>query len=147
MNLTERMTDRSRSILAMADREAWKRAAIAIEPSHLLLALAIEGKGVAANVLRIRGVNAERIAAELPTALPSVIEPDHPLPLADSMVRAIDIARDQCLKLGHNYIGTEHLILGVVAVIEQETPSLLCQLGLSADVILRETYSLLGHLS
>lgn len=147
MDLTERMTDRSRAVLSIADREARKRAAIEIAPAHLLLALAVEGHGVAAYVLRILGVTPERVATKLPPIPQSAIGSVDSLPLAPSSRKVIRIAWDRASELHHQYIGTEHLVLGAASVIEQESPRWLGELGLTADDVRRETYALLGHLT
>lgn len=147
MDLTERMTDRSRFVLSIADREARKRSAIEVAPAHLLLALAVEGHGVAAHVLRILGVTAEHVATNLPAIPQSASGSGDSLPLAPSSNKVIQIAWDRAREMNHNYIGTEHLVLGAALVIEQESPCWLGELGLSAEDVRRETYDLLGHLT
>jgi ATP-dependent Clp protease ATP-binding subunit ClpC len=142
---TEGMTDRARRVMALAEQEARRRGAVAVEPEHLLLGLALEGRGIAACVMNDLGASAERIAQELPAAVPAPASHSEPLPWAVGTEQAVARAHVELVPLGHNYVGTEHLVLGVVQVGQEFMPDVLSRLGVAAGDVRREVYNVLGH--
>jgi ATP-dependent Clp protease ATP-binding subunit ClpC len=142
---SERMTDRARHVMALAEQEARRRGAAAVESEHVLLGLALEGSGVAAHVLRYVGASAEKIAQELPAVVPAPANASGPLPWAVGTEQAVARAHEELVPLGHNYVGTEHLVLGVVQAGKGMVPEVLARLGVAAEAVRRQVYDLLGH--
>jgi ClpA/ClpB-like protein len=121
-------TQRSRTVLDLAHREALRLGSVQIGPEHLLLGLLEEGNGVAAHVLMGHGIE----LAELRAALRSHLEPSgetaaRPIGLSPSAKRAIELSVAEANRLNHHYLGTEHLLLGLVAQAE----------GIAADELRR----------
>ena len=145
MHPFERMTDRSRIVMRLAEREAMRRGAAAVEPEHVLLALALEGKGVAAHILQFYGVSAERIAEQLPTPTSKLASGTGPFPGSTGTEQVAAQALVEMSSLNHHYMGTEHLILAVVATGGEVVSSMLAQLHISPELLRREIYMLLGH--
>jgi ATP-dependent Clp protease ATP-binding subunit ClpC len=139
------MTDRARRVVILAEQEARKRGAFAVEPEHLLLGLAVEGHGVAATVLRYAGATSQCIAQELAVPTLSEVGELEALPWAEGTRHAVARAFEESTLLGHHYVGTEHLILGVAAISEGVAAQVLARLGVDAEAIRREVYDLLGH--
>lgn len=140
-----RMTDRARGILRSAADLAVERGAASVEPEHLLLALAMEEGGVAGHVLRFLGGTPERIEGmlRLPTREAATIR--ELAPWSMESMRCLARAREESAPLGHDYVGTEHLILGIVLSGEGRIPQILSHLRLAASDIRDEVYQLLGH--
>jgi ATP-dependent Clp protease ATP-binding subunit ClpA len=133
----ERFTARARSVLAATDVAARERGAAEVTAEHLLVGLFAEPDGVAARVLADMHVSREAVLAALPAAEPGAdasgpLPPGHAarLPYGETAVAALRDAVAEAFELGHNYIGTEHILLR-----EPQTPAaeLLGQLGASQD--------------
>lgn len=131
----ERFSDRARKVMALAKQEALWRFHKQVNTEHILLALCKEGSGVAAVCLRNLGVNLQSIRLEVeklvPPGLDSTIDDpsrltDHPL-----VQRVLNYAIDEARSLGHNYVGTEHLLLGLSREFEGIAAQVLGALGLS----------------
>jgi ATP-dependent Clp protease ATP-binding subunit ClpC len=111
----ERFTDRARRVLVLAQEEARDLASPFIGTGHLLLGLIREREGVAAQVLDELGVTYESVRAKVEEATdaspkPSVAAP----PFTPRVKKVLEIALRESLQLGHSYVGTEHLLLGLV---------------------------------
>jgi ATP-dependent Clp protease ATP-binding subunit ClpC len=140
-----RMTDRSRKVLKIAETEARRRGAAAVFPEHVLLGLLLEGAGVAANVLRYQDVTVHAMESLFPPPDPKAADFTQPLPFDSSVEPVVERAFEEATVLNHNYIGTEHLILGVVFVGGDSVAKILDHFHIKPDEILCEVYSLLGH--
>ena len=115
MDRFDKFTDRARKVLTLAQDEAQRFNHNYIGTEHLLLGLVREGEGVAARVLE--NMNVE--LAKVRTAVEFIIgRGDRPVVgevgLTPRAKRVIELAIDEARRLGHNYIGTEHLLLGLV---------------------------------
>src|SRR5438105_4909705 len=108
----ERFTDKGRQVLVAAKQESIRMGSGGIEPYHVLLGLT-EGDGVAAAVLRDLGIGRSDIERAIPAPEPSTRKRSNP-PFTKPAKKALELALREALQLGHNYIGTEHLLLGVV---------------------------------
>jgi ATP-dependent Clp protease ATP-binding subunit ClpC len=135
MTGTERMTDRARQVLAIAEQEARRRGAAAVEPAHVLLALALEGAGVAAVVLRNLGVSAEQLAKQMPAGVHVPTDSLAALPWASISEQVVAQAHAELIPLRHHSLGTEHLLLAVVQVESGDVPALLSRLGLTSESV------------
>jgi ATP-dependent Clp protease ATP-binding subunit ClpC len=111
----ERYTDRARRAVALADAEARNLGHEEVDTDHLMLGLIAEGEGVAFQVMYSLGITLE--AARMAYASfrpPGNAARDVDRPFSDRLRKALELAFREALTLGHNYVGTEHLLLGVV---------------------------------
>ncbi|AMV17522.1 Clp protease N-terminal domain-containing protein [Planctomyces sp. SH-PL14] len=143
----ERFTDRSRKVMQLANEEAQRFQHEYIGTEHILLGLLKEGSGVAANVLRNLGVDRDRIRIEVETILRS--ERDRvdkgDLPRPPWAKKVIEYAMEEGRHLNHNYVGTEHLLLGLLREPEGVAARVLMNLGLKLGDVREEVLNLLGH--
>ena len=144
----DKFTDRARKVLTLAQDEAQRFNHGYIGTEHLLLGLVREGEGVAARVL-------ENMNVELPkvrTAVEFIIgRGDRPVVgevgLTPRAKRVIELAIDEARRLGHNYIGTEHLLLGLVREGEGIAAGVLESLGVNLDKVRHEVIRVLSQSS
>jgi ATP-dependent Clp protease ATP-binding subunit ClpA len=131
----ERFTDRARRVVVLAQEHARLRNHHHIGTEHLLLGLVAEGEGVAFKVLTGRlELTADQISAGVTAvALDGLASPSGHIPVDPRFKKVCELALREALQLGHNYIGTEHLLLGLVREGE----------GIAAQVLI----SLAGDLS
>jgi ATP-dependent Clp protease ATP-binding subunit ClpA len=108
----DRFTDRARRVVVLAQEEARQFNHNYIGTEHLLLALIREGEAGAAKALAEVGVSAEAVAAKME---PGKQTPTGHIPFTPTAKRALELALREALQLGHNCIGTEHLLLALVA--------------------------------
>jgi|HubBroStandDraft_4_1064222.scaffolds.fasta_scaffold00070_42 hypothetical protein len=112
----ERWTDRARRALQLANQEAQRFSHEFIGTEHVLLGLIKEGSGVAANVLKNLDIDLRRVRLEVEKVVQAV--PDMMvmgrLPQTPRAKKALEFAVAESAALGHNYIGTEHLLLGLL---------------------------------
>ncbi len=140
-----RMTDRSRDVVRIAEKQARLRGCTTVLPEHVLLALAVEGAGVAAHVLKYVGGDEQTLSRLLPTLHPEPLEKMSPIDWDNEVVQAVQRAMDEVKRLQHQYIGTEHLILGIVLSENTAVLAILSKLNVTPEVICNEVYNLLGH--
>ena len=112
----ERMTDRARKVLQLANREAQQMQHEFIGTEDVLLGLVREGQGVAANVLREWKIDLENVKIKVDklTSKGSKLGIKGRLPNAPQMKKIIDYAIEEAKTMGHEYVGTEHLLLGLL---------------------------------
>lgn len=110
----ERFTDRARRALVLAARQARELRHDYVGPEHILLGIAHEGHGIGATVLTSLGISDEGIRRQIQE---TAGHGEHPLsghiPFTDRAKKALELATRESLRLGHDYIGTEHLLLGI----------------------------------
>src|SRR6266516_2960244 len=145
MDRFDKFTDRARKVLPLAQDEAQRFNHNYIGTEHLLLGLVREGEGVAARVLE--NMNVE--LAKVRTAVEFIIgRGDRPVVgevgLTPRAKRVIELAIDEARRLGHNYIGTEHLLLGLVREGEGIAAGVLESLGVNLAKVRRATLDVLG---
>ncbi len=146
MDRFDKFTDRARKVLTLAQDEAQRFNHNYIGTEHLLLGLVREGEGVAARVL-------ENMNVELPkvrTAVEFIIgRGDRPVVgevgLTPRAKRVIELAIDEARRLGHNYIGTEHLLLGLVREGEGIAAGVLESLGVNLDKVRHQVIHVLSQ--
>jgi ATP-dependent Clp protease ATP-binding subunit ClpC len=143
----ERFTDRSRRVMLLANEEAKRRASGYVRTDDILVALVKEGHGVAAHVIKYLGFDATRVGEEVEKAADYALEERNTTSPAESLLarKVFDYALKEAKKLGHNYVGTEHLLLGVVRTSEGIAAHILINLGLSLENVRKEVLNLLGH--
>ena len=112
----ERFTQRARRVLVLAEEEARSLDHGFIAPEHVLLGLLDEGEGLAAEALRRLGVSLEPVRTQIAGALAKGTGADRSSkrPFSAPAKRGLELSLREALRLGHNYIGTEHLLLGLL---------------------------------
>jgi len=139
-NKMERFTQRARRVLSLAQEEAERMQHSHIGTEHLLLGLMREEGGVAGRVLRelgLRQVQVEQLVEKLTNAnkRPGVTRMD----LSPATKKVLELAVDEARRMGHHYIGTEHLLLGLVRHPEGVAMDVFKELRISPDEIRRQT--------
>lgn len=111
----QRFTERARKVVFYAQEEAQNFGEGYVSTEHLLLGLVREEDSTAASILRELGLSLSRVRAELEKQLPrGDIGPSQDMTLTPRAKRVIDLAYDKARNLNHNFIGTEHLLLGLI---------------------------------
>jgi ATP-dependent Clp protease ATP-binding subunit ClpC len=133
--------------MGLANQEAMRFNHESIGTEHILLGLIKEGSGVAANVLRNLGVDLKRIRMEIEKLVPSGHEmvAVGRLPFTPRAKKVIELAFEEARALGHNYVGTEHLLLGLLRESEGVAARVLVEQGLKLEEVREEVLRLLGH--
>jgi ATP-dependent Clp protease ATP-binding subunit ClpC len=143
----ERFTDRARKVMQLANQEAQRFNHEYIGTEHILLGLVKEGSGVAANVLKNLDVDLRKIRLEVEKIVQS--GPDlvtmGKLPQTPRAKKVIEYAMEEARNLNHNYVGTEHLLLGLLREQEGVAAQVLMNLGLKLEDVREEVLNLLGH--
>jgi ATP-dependent Clp protease ATP-binding subunit ClpC len=146
MAMFERFTERARKVILLAKEEARKYNHDYVGTEHILLGLLKEGKGVAAAVLNNLGLGLDKITLEIEKLVqpgPST-KVNGDVPFTSRAKKVIEMAMDEARSLGHNYIGTEHLLLGLIAEGEGVASQVLINLGLDLGRVRQEVMNLLG---
>ena len=142
----ERFTDRARKVMALANQEAQRFNHEYIGTEHILLGLVKEGSGVGANVLKNLDVDLRKVRLEVEKLVKS--GPDMvtmgKLPQTPRAKKVIEYAIEEARSLNHNYVGTEHLLLGLLREHEGVAAQVLMNLGLKLDEVREEVLNLLG---
>ena len=143
----ERFTDRARKVMQLANQEAQRFNHEYIGTEHILLGLVKEGSGVAANVLKNLDVDLRKIRLEVEKLVQS--GPDMvtmgKLPQTPRAKKVIEYSMEEARNLNHNYVGTEHLLLGLLREQEGVAAQVLMNLGLKLEDVREEVLNLLGH--
>src|SRR5437016_5962453 len=143
----ERFTDRARKVMQLANQEAQRLNHADIGPEHILLGLVKEGSGVAANVLKNLDIDLRKIRLEVEKLVQSSPEVGTPgkLPQTPRAKKVIEYSIEEARNLNHNYVGTEHLLLGLLREQEGVAAQVLMNLGLKLEDVREEVLNLLGH--
>ncbi|HEY8503336.1 MAG TPA: Clp protease N-terminal domain-containing protein, partial [Gemmataceae bacterium] len=145
----ERFTDRARKVMQLANQEAQRFNHEYIGTEHILLGLVKEGSGVAANVLKNLDVDLRRIRLEVEKIVQTGPGSDMvtmgKLPQTPRAKKVVDYSIEEARNLGHNYVGTEHLLLGLLREQEGVAAQVLINLGLKLEDVREEVLNLLGH--
>ncbi|HRI44105.1 MAG TPA: ATP-dependent Clp protease ATP-binding subunit [Fimbriimonadaceae bacterium] len=139
----QRFTERARKVVFYAQEEAQKFGEGYVSTEHLLLGLVRESDSVAARVLERLGVSLGRIRAEVEKQLPrGDARPSQDMTLTPRAKRVIDLAYDEARNLNNNYIGTEHLLLGLIREGDGLAGRVLAKLGVELERARREVMAL-----
>jgi ATP-dependent Clp protease ATP-binding subunit ClpC len=142
----ERFTDRARKVMALANQEAQRFNHEYIGTEHILLGLVKEGSGVGATVLKNLDVDIKKLRLEIEKHVKS--GPDMvtmgKLPQTPRAKKVIEYAIEEARALNHNYVGTEHLLLGILRETEGIAAQVLMDLGLKLEDVRQEVLNLLG---
>ena len=141
-----RFTGRARKVIILAKEEARRFNHDYIGTEHILLGLIREGEGVAAAVLQKMGVSLENIRLEIeklvqPGPTTQIIGD---IPFTPRAKKALELAAEEARSLGHNYIGTEHLLLGLIREGEGIASQVLLNLRMDLNSVRNEVMELLG---
>ncbi len=143
----ERFTDRARKVMQLANQEAQRFNHEYIGTEHILLGLVKEGSGVAANVLKNLDVDLRKIRLEVEKLVQSGPEmvTMGKLPQTPRAKKVIEYSMEEARSLNHNYVGTEHILLGLLREQEGVAAQVLMNLGLKLEEVRDEVLNLLGH--
>ncbi|MEL6740009.1 MAG: ATP-dependent Clp protease ATP-binding subunit, partial [Planctomycetota bacterium] len=142
----ERFTDRARKVMALANQEAQRFNHEYIGTEHILLGLVKEGSGVGANVLKNLDVDLRKVRLEvekLVKAGPEMVTMGK-LPQTPRAKKVIEYAIEEARNLNHNYVGTEHLLLGLLREHDGVAAQVLMNLSLKLEEVREEVLNLLG---
>jgi hypothetical protein len=143
----ERFTDRARKVMQLANQEAQRFNHEYVGTEHVLLGLIKEGTGVAANVLLNLDVHLRKVRQEVEKVVqagPELVTMGK-LPQTPRAKLAISYAIEEAQHLDHNYVGTEHLLLGLLREQEGTAAQVLMNLGLKLEVVRKEVLKVLGR--
>ncbi len=143
----ERFTDRARKVMQLANQEAQRFNHEYIGTEHILLGLVKEGTGVAANVLKNLDTDLRKIRLEVEKIVqagPDMVTMGK-LPQTPRAKKVIEYSIEEARNLNHNYVGTEHLLLGLLREQEGVAAQVLMNLGLKLEDVREEVLNLLGH--
>lgn len=141
---TEKFTQRARKVLSIAHQEAEKAQQNAIRTEHILLGLIEEEGGVAGRVLRELGLESERVREMISRIGSPVQENVEKIDLALDTQKVLGYAVEEAKRLSHQYIGTEHILLGLVRT-EGTALDVLNKLGISPDQVRKQTRRILSE--
>jgi len=142
----ERLTDRARKVMALANQEAQRLNHEYIGTEHILLGLVKEGSGVGANVLKNLDIDLRKVRIEVEKLVktgPELVTMGK-LPQTPRAKKVIEYAIEEARNLNHNYVGTEHLLLGLLREHDGVAAQVLMNLGLKLEEVREEVLNLLG---
>ena len=142
----DRFTDRAKKVMSFARQEAQKFNHEYIGTEHILLGLVQEGSGVAANVLKNMHIDLEKVRHEVEKIVktgPSMVTMGQ-LPFTPRAKKVLELSMEEASQLSHNYIGTEHLLLGLIRENEGIAAQVLMNLGVKLDDVREEVLEFLG---
>jgi ATP-dependent Clp protease ATP-binding subunit ClpA len=142
----ERFTDRARKVMQLANQEARRLHHEYVGTEHILLGLVREGSGVAANVLKNLDIDLNTVRREVEKIVvsgPDAVTTGN-LPQTPRAKKVVEYSTDEARNLKHNYVGTEHILLGLLREQEGVAAQVLTNLRLSLDFVRREVLRLLG---
>jgi len=142
----DRFTDRAKKVMNLARQEAQRFNHEYLGTEHILLGLVQEGSGVAANVLKNMGIDLNKIRTEVEKIVktgPSMVTMGQ-LPFTPRAKKVLELSMEEASNLGHNYIGTEHLLLGLIKENEGIAAQVLINLGVKLEDVREEVLDFLG---
>ncbi|HVP40119.1 MAG TPA: ATP-dependent Clp protease ATP-binding subunit [Candidatus Saccharimonadales bacterium] len=144
--MQDKFTERVRKVMYLAREEAARLQHDYIGTEHLLLGVVREGEGIAATVLNNLGLDLDQIrqAVENMVSSSGGTLTIGEIPFTPRAKRVLELAVDEARQLGHNYVGTEHLLLGLIREGEGVAARVLMELGVDRKKVREETLKLLG---
>ena len=140
----ERFTDRARRVVVLAQEEARMLGHNYIGTEHILLGLIHEGEGVAAKALESLGVSQEAVRQQVEEIVGQGERvPSGHIPFTPRAKKVLELALREALQLGHNYIGTEHILLGLIREGEGVAAQVLVKLGADLNRVRQQVIQLL----
>jgi ATP-dependent Clp protease ATP-binding subunit ClpC len=139
-----RFTERAQKVLALAQEEAIRLSHSNIGTEHILLGLVREGEGIAAKALTALGLSPEKIQKEVEGLIGKGTEKSQTIHYTPRAKKVIELSMDEARKLGHSYVGTEHILLGLIREGEGVAARVLGNLGVSLNKARQQVLQLLG---
>jgi ATP-dependent Clp protease ATP-binding subunit ClpA len=140
----ERFTDRARRVVVLAQEEARLLNHNYLGTEHLLLGLIHEGQGVAAKALESLGISQEAVQAQVEEIIgQGEVAPSGRIPFTPRAKKVLELSLREAKQLGHNYIGTEHILLGLIREGEGVAAQVLVRLGAELSPTRRQVIGLL----
>ena len=141
----ERFTDRARRVVVLAQEEARMLNHNYIGTEHILLGLIHEGEGVAAKGLESLGISLEGVRAQVEEIIGQGQQaPSGHIPFTPRAKKVLELSLREALQLGHNYIGTEHILLGLIREGEGVAAQVLVKLGADLNKVRQQVIQLLS---
>ena len=144
--MLERLTERAKKVLALANQEAQRFNHEYVGTEHYLLGLVKEGTGVGANVLKNLGVDLHRVRLEVEKIVkpgPETVQISA-LPKTPRAKKVLEYALEEARNLNHNYIGTEHILLGLLRERESVAAQVLMNMGMKLEDVRAEVLEIIG---
>jgi ATP-dependent Clp protease ATP-binding subunit ClpA len=141
----ERFTDRARRVVVLAQEEARLLSHSYIGTEHILLGLIHEGEGVAAKALESLGISLEAVRNQVEEIIgQGGTSPSGHIPFTPRAKKVLELSLREALQLGHNYIGTEHILLGLIREGEGVSAQVLVKLGADLSSVRQQVIRLLS---
>ena len=141
----ERFTDRARRVVVLAQEEARMLSHNYVGPEHVLLGLIHEGQGVAARALTELGVSLDEVRVQVEELIGRGEQaPTGHIPFTPRAKRVLELSLREALQLGHNYIGTEHILLGILREGENVAAQVLVRTGTDLNRVRLEIIKLVA---
>jgi ATP-dependent Clp protease ATP-binding subunit ClpA len=141
----ERFTDRARRVVVLAQEEARMLNHNYIGTEHILLGLIHEGEGVAAKALESLGISLDAVRGQVEEIIgQGQAAPTGHIPFTPRAKKVLELSLREALQLGHNYIGTEHILLGLIREGEGVAAQVLQKLGADLNLVRQQVIQLLG---
>jgi len=139
-----RFTERAQKVLGLAQEEALRLGHHNTGTEHILLGLIREEEGIAARALQGLGLSLEKIRSEVEALIGRGDGQTTPIPYTPRAKKVIELSMDEARKLGHTYVGTEHILLGLIREGEGVAARVLNNLGVSLNKARQQVLQLLG---
>ncbi|GAA0434131.1 ATP-dependent protease ATP-binding subunit ClpC [Lentibacillus halophilus] len=139
-----RFTERAQKVLALSQEEAVRLGHNNIGTEHILLGLVSEGNGIAAKALESLGLEVSKIQEEVEKLIGSGNQPMQTIHYTPRAKKVVELSQDEARKLGHSYVGTEHILLGLIREGEGVAARVLNNLGVSLNKARQQVLQLLG---
>jgi len=139
-----RFTERAQKVLALAQEEAVRLGHSNIGTEHILLGLIREGEGIAAKALLALNLGSDKIQEEVEALIGRGDEVSQTIHYTPRAKKVIELSMDEARKLGHSYVGTEHILLGLIREGEGVAARVLNNLGVSLNKARQQVLQLLG---
>jgi ATP-dependent Clp protease ATP-binding subunit ClpC len=139
-----RFTERAQKVLALAQEEASRLGHSGVGTEHILLGLVREGEGIAAKSLIALGLSSDKVQKEVEKIIGRGPGQTAGMAYTPRAKKVIELSIDEARKLGHNYVGTEHILLGLIREGEGVAARVLANLGVSLNKARQQVLQLLG---
>lgn len=139
-----RFTERAQKVLALAQEEATRLHHPGVGTEHILLGLVREGEGIAGKALMSLGVSAEKVQTEVEKIIGTGQSQTSAMTYTPRAKKVIELSIDEARKLNHSYVGTEHLLLGLIREGEGVAARVLANLNVSLNKARQQVLQLLG---
>src|SRR6185503_96644 len=144
-SMFERFTDRARRVVVLAQEEAKMLNHNYIGTEHILLGLIHEGEGVAAKALESLGISLDAVRQQVEEIIGQGQQaPSGHIPFTPRAKKVLELSLREALQLGHNYIGTEHILLGLIREGEGVAAQVLVKLGADLNKVRQQVIQLLS---